>query len=159
MTDDERRDVAERLRAYGKEFGDPTWRELCNVVFFDDDLYPSAVRKLRLIDRLADLIDPGESGQNRDRNLDTVPKESPAVQKAPERDREVPETCEHWLDGECYALRTVRPVDREALLALADKLDGAGQRFGDDLIHPCHLSVIADAIRDALGEVGGCRRA
>ena len=97
-TDDERREVAERLRAYGKEFGDPTWRELCNVVFFDDDLYPSAVRKLHLIDRLADLIEP-ESGQNLDTNRDTVPKESPAVQKAPE-------------------------CDREALLALAEEMEG-----------------------------------
>ena len=57
-TDDERREVAERLRAYGKEFGDATWRELCNVVLYDEDRYPSTVRKLRLIDRLADLIDP-----------------------------------------------------------------------------------------------------
>ena len=57
-TDDERREVAERLRAYGKEFGDATWRELCNVVLGDEDRYPSAVRKLRLIDRLADLIEP-----------------------------------------------------------------------------------------------------
>ena len=57
-TDDERREVARRLRAYGKEFGDPTWRELCNVVFWDEDSYPTAVRKLHLIDRLADLIEP-----------------------------------------------------------------------------------------------------
>ena len=147
-TDDERREVAERLRAYGKEFGDPTWRELCNVVFFDDDLYPSAVRKLHLIDRLADLIEP-ESGQNLDTNRDSVPKESPAIQKAPE-------TCEHWLDGECYALRTVRPVDREALLALAGRM----RRFVSEKGPRCVMYVdvlgrLADKISELCGEVDG----
>ena len=57
-TDDERREVAERLRAYVKRFRDPTWRELCNVVFLDEDQYPREARKLHLIDRLADLIEP-----------------------------------------------------------------------------------------------------
>lgn len=38
--------------------------------------------------RLADLIDPDESGQNQDMNPDTVQKESPTVQKAPECDRD-----------------------------------------------------------------------
>ena len=88
LTDDDRRRVAERLRAYGREFGDPTWRELCNVVFWDEDRYPTTVRKLHLIDRLADLIDPGESGHESGQNRDTVQQESPAVQKAPECDRE-----------------------------------------------------------------------
>lgn len=37
---------------------------------------------------LADLIDPGESGQNLDTNRDTVQKESPAVPIAPKCDRE-----------------------------------------------------------------------
>ena len=59
--DYERREVAERLRAYGKEFGDPTWRELCNVVFGGDNRYPTTVRKLHLVDRIADLIDPGDT--------------------------------------------------------------------------------------------------
>ena len=44
-------------------------------------------------------------------------------------------------------------------LALADRLDGAGERLGNDLIRPCQLSIVADAIRDALGEVDACRRA
>ena len=135
--DYERREVAERLRAYGKEFGDPTWRELCNVVFFDDDLYPSAVRKLHLIDRLADLIEPSDTSLS---CRDTV---------AP--DRGAPETCEHWLDGECYALRTARPVDRRALLALAQSM----------MVRHSWLSAsdaarakrIADRIREACGEV------
>lgn len=111
VSDDERREVAERLRKSGKEFGDPTWRELCNVVFGGDNRFPTRVRKLHLIDRLADLIDPD---------------------------------CE---DGRYEVARTARPVDREALLALAKGLcDG----------HPyglCHggLEQLACRIREACG--------
>ena len=88
ITDAERREVARKLReielmrlpdsdsemeaiheAVGCWFGQP---------HFDQEV----------TDRLADLIDPGESGQNRDRNQDTVQMESPDVQIAPEFDRD-----------------------------------------------------------------------
>ena len=120
-TDDERREVAERLRrarvytlaGKGSDGVTLKWSvalmsELAEAVGLEDAV------GIEVFDRLADLIDP-ESGQNLDTSRDTVPKESPAVQIAPD-------ACEHWLDGECYALRTARPVDREALLALAEEM-------------------------------------
>lgn len=74
VTDDERHEVAKSLQAYGKRFKDPTWRELCNVVFRDGDQYPKEVRKLHLIDRLADLIEPADA-QSRD-GAKTVDRDS-----------------------------------------------------------------------------------
>ena len=108
-TDDERREVAERLRAYGKEFGDPTWRELCNVVFWDEDSYPTAVRKLHLIDRLADLIDPGDT--------------SPSCRDTVACDREallaLAEECDEMRDDGCsigsYEVYRIAHRIREAL--------------------------------------------
>ena len=90
-TDDERREVARMLRELP---GDSTYPDLIGVIADRDGWYPAA----DAADRLADLIDPGESGQNLDKNRDTVQIESPAVQKAPE-------------------------CDRDALLALADECD------------------------------------
>lgn len=124
-TYDERREVAERLRRSWPSIADenPVNRALRFYLAVNSAIFDlrecDEKDTIDMLDRLADLIEPGESGQNRDRNRDSVPKESPAIQKAPE-------TCEHWLDGECYALRTVRPVDRGALLALAEELDGLG---------------------------------
>ena len=93
---------------------DYIWPEDGGYHIYDDDCR-----------RLADLIDPGESGQNLDKNRDTVQIESPAVQKAPE-------------------------CDRDALLELADDLD----RMGDGSMYdPCISDEygIARRIREALG--------
>ena len=80
-TDDERRRVAERLRdvarAEGGPLGDIGFTEAMHRALGGGDWRD-------MTERLADLIDPGESGQN----LDTVQIESPAVQKAPECDRD-----------------------------------------------------------------------
>ena len=84
--DDERRRVAERLRRYVKTYTCPTWRVLCGIVLGGDNL--NTVRMIQTLDRLADLIEPNESGQNRDRNQDSVQKESPIVQIEHECDRE-----------------------------------------------------------------------
>lgn len=81
VTDDERREVAERLRGmHDYETAVPIIRACLGLK--RGELMDDETRR-RMSDRLADLIDP-ESGQNRD----TVPKESPAVQEAPECDRE-----------------------------------------------------------------------
>ena len=100
ITDDERREVARRLREVQscvipgtKTEGDPITGRIIGVACWYD--LPDFQG---LLGRLADLIEPSGSGQNRDTNRDTVPKESPAVQKAPE-------------------------CDRDALLALADEME------------------------------------
>ena len=90
ISDEERREVAWMLRELP---GDSTYPDLIGVIADRDGWYPAS----DAADRLADLIEPGESGQNLDKNRDTVQIESPAVQKAPE-------------------------CDREALLALADEM-------------------------------------
>lgn len=113
MTDDERREVAARLRHEARAC-------IHYVLISPDDAL-----------RLADLIDPGESGQNLDTNRGTVQQESPAVQKAP-------------------------GCDREALLALADELDEvAWKRKASDGWTASVLLTInryTDRIREACGE-------
>ena len=119
-TDDERREVAERLRCaaeQGQPYTVPTLA--CFVGDGCADIWT----------RLADLIEPSESGQNLDTNRDSVPKESPAVQMAPE-------------------------CDREALLALADEMDGKAESSGYFLVSPT-LREYARRIREACGEVVG----
>lgn len=60
-------------------------------------------------------------------------------------------SCELWDAGEqeCYSVRTVKPVDRDALLALADEMDmDAGcNAYVDDYV----VNDYARRIRDALG--------
>ena len=110
MTDDERREVAERLRHEARTC-------IHSVLISPDDAL-----------RLADLIDPGESGQNLDTNRDTVQQESPAVQKAPE-------------------------CDREALLALADNVVAAAMTYPKRGSTSPLLLRIARHIREACGVV------
>ena len=153
VTDDDRRRVAKELRDF---FPIDLVSELTDVdchlatMVMGDKFCPSDCLWCfeTVCSTLADLIDPGESGQNRDTNRDTVQIEYPAVPKAPE-------TCEHWLDGECYALRTARPVDREALLALAEEMkghaDAAASADGYPYVNAGELWSYADRIREALG--------
>ena len=117
-TDDERREVATRLRNNASQ--DMDW-VVPWAVFNDAEQHDSEA----VVRRLADLIEPSESGQNRDRNQESVQKESHIVQ----------------IDHEC---------DRDALLALADDLD----RMGDGSMYdPCISDEygIARRIREALG--------
>ena len=115
-TDNERREVARRLRAYGKEFVDATWRELCNVVLYDEDRYPSTVRKLRLIDRLADLIDPDTTMDTTKTPTDTTKRDRGALLELADEMDKWALTCDHYdrqvspLDVTKYARRI-----REAL--------------------------------------------
>ena len=103
INDTERREVARRLREYSGGRKAFHLGRLCAACGID---------KSRLMSRttdadaeawahLADLIEPSESGQNLDRNQDTVQMESPAVQ----------------IEHEC---------DRDALLALADEMEEFG---------------------------------
>ena len=130
IDDSKRREVARRLRELADycdenemSLSDDDWPGILSDYIWPEDggyhIYDDDCR------RLADLIDPGESGQNLDKNRDTVQIESPAVQKAPE-------------------------CDRDALLELADDLD----RRGDGSMYdPCISDEygIARRIREALG--------
>lgn len=128
-TDDERREVARRLREVegyaipDRRFADHpiTGEVIAAAVMYD---LPDVKG---LLGRLADLIEPSESGQNRDRNQDSVQKESPIVQ----------------IEHEC---------DREALLSVADALDDLAVRESE--LTPLGYSTLARRIREACGEVG-----
>ena len=133
VTDDERRLVAERLR--GEVGGGSSWPGIERLgLILGVEREPRTGWEGRILTRLADLIDPGESGQNLDKNRDTVQKESPAVQKAPE-------------------------CDREALLALAEELSGnilvvpaVYGTYQSGYVAACQD--IARRIREACGEEG-----
>ena len=56
-------------------------------------------------------------------------------------------------EGRYSVARTVRPVDREALLALADDVDGAADDSGGFEPLAGMLRDIARSIREACGEV------
>ena len=124
VTGDERREVAERLRCLGAG----GYARLYEALGLDIvDVMEDERGVLIVYNRLADLIDP-ESGQNLDTNRDSVPKESPAVPKAPE-------------------------CDREALLALADEMDAYSVHFSTGL-QGCTVQAWAMGIREACGKAG-----
>ena len=125
-TDDERREVAKRLRSLDvpsrverKERTEKTaaWYELiCGAVGGKKDPWFGIKA---LANRLADLIDPD---------------------------------CE---EGRYEGVRTARPVDREALLALAEDVDGAADDSGGFEPLAGMLRDIARCIRKALGVTDG----
>ena len=121
ISNDERREVARRLREL--DYSDLQESLICAYLdALDIEGYEDWVG---IAHRLADLIEPSESGQNRDRNQDSVQKESHIVQ----------------IDHEC---------DRDALLKLADDLDGMGD---GSMYDPCISDEygIASRIREILG--------
>ena len=127
-TDDERREVARRLR--GLDYSDLQESLIC--AYLDALGIKGYEDWVGIAHRLADLIEPSESGQNRDRNQDTVQKESPGVQMA----------CE---------------CDREALLALADEMYGRLDEYDAGLHGGIYMAnemrKYARRIREACGEM------
>ena len=119
VSDDERREVAERLRRAWANVPDKNpvrhhmrvLYEIYAAVGLNDD----GVDAIDLFARLADLIDPD---------------------------------CE---EGRYSVARTVRPVDRDALLALADELEGEG--LDGWASGPVNVGEYARRIREACGEV------
>ena len=134
VSNEKRREVAGALRYFADypgrhlQYMEQFINILREVIFSD---VCSGADYSEMFQRLADLIDPGESGQNLDTNRDSVQKESPAVQKAPE-------------------------CDREALLALADKMgEYARLRNRHDMdVDTMAVSAWILRIREACGEVG-----
>ena len=128
ISNDERREVARRLREIRPcKSGHIKWWEIARALGLKqpDGWFGWEKFETDSVNRLADLIEPSESGQNRDRNQDSVQKESHIVQ----------------IDHEC---------DRDALLKLADDLDGMGD---GSMYDPCISDEygIASRIREILG--------
>ena len=125
VTDDERREVARMLRELP---GDSTYPDLIGVIADHDGWYPAA----DAADRLADLIEPGE------------PK--------------VKCVAEVKIDGEQLeqlvhdAAVELTGIDRDALLELADELDGEG--LDGWASGPVNVGDYARRIREACGEEG-----
>ena len=122
-TDEERREVARRLGENAEAH--PNMSLILNLAFADDSLKPDGSMEWRVTShdaamRLADLIEPSPS-------------------------------CEFWdaEEQECYSIRTVRPVDRDALLALAGEMDK--QADGGSFVFWGELREYARRIREALG--------
>ena len=123
-TDDERREVAERLRSFVTDDSVYADVDACHVLY-TIGLYYKAIDRIYFsgidVARLADLIDPD---------------------------------CE---DGRYEGVRTARPVDRDALLALADEMERKASNWdvtqGDvPLVHAGYLMGYASRIREACGE-------
>lgn len=129
VTDDERREVARRLRELGKVVYSPdnTYELMADALGVDDFEGTD-----ELFDRLADLIEPGKQ------NVRCV--------------------AEVKIDGEQLeklahdAAVELTGIDRDALLALADEMefDGAGALDDEDWCKPL-LVEYARRIREALG--------
>lgn len=138
VSDEKRRDVAGALRYFADYPGRPLqyMEQFINIlreVIFSDVCYRADYSEM--FQRLADLIDP-ESGQNLDRNRDTVQQESPAVQKAPECDRE--ELLAEAKEAEKSAWYFALDHDEDEL---RDRLTEAAEEFTD----------VARRIREACG--------
>ena len=134
-TDDERREVAERLREKSRKYARELYSSHTSInayhgvreVLYGTDGAPKSL--CEFFDRLADLIDPGESGQNLDKNRDTVQIESPAVQKAPECDREVLLALADELEEDaCWEVQT--PGDTSGAWRLKDACDRIREALG-----------------------------
>ena len=159
VNDDERRRVAARLREFTKDNQWPltvggnssTIRHAISDIVFGDKKYHSGVD---LLDRLADLIEPPARPSRVVRayaeEVDWHTGESPLVHEL----RGIADR----MDRECA------PVDRDALLGLADNLDSSAsmllkqndldpnrKRRGMRRDHAQSLMVASGRIREALG--------
>ena len=115
-TDDERREVAERLRGGYDVVSDAHGRFWLNGTLFGMDITARSEEQIRDgLSRLADLIDPD---------------------------------CE---EGRYSVASTVRPVDREALLRMADEVEGEG--LDGWASGPVNVGDYARRIREACGVV------
>lgn len=133
MENDERRRVAQALR----EMETPTWPTLTEAVM------GHVATREKVVGRLADLIDPDTTSVRTKSDPDTtkVPKSSEATPNS------------HQSCGTEEALTSRVPqCDRDALLALADDVDGAADDSGGFEPLAGMLRDIARCIREACGE-------
>lgn len=121
-TDVERREVARGLRRLADKHDGVAGLIVERRLGLESDerFLAGSVFTSESVDRLADLIEPAPS-------------------------------CEFWdsEEQECYSVRTVRPVDRDALLALAEEIERTADF--DTGLDPRVLLNFARRIREALG--------
>ena len=132
-TDDERREVAERLR------GDPcdTLIPYRTGIHFGMGCHEAANRFWDMCERIKSAGDYDIAHSTRSVLADLIDPD-----------------CE---EGRYRVARTVRPVDREELLALADEIKSDTSRIDElqlGIYGSCYLSGIATRIREALGVSG-----
>ena len=136
VTDDERREVARMLRGLP---GDSTYPDLIGVIADHDGWYPAA----DAADRLADLIEP------------SCDREAPK-KAAEEMFGKMRHSTKEEADAYDAMLKSksveIHPVDRDALLALADEMDDLAEAWGGK--YPTNrVAAYARCIREACGEV------
>lgn len=171
VTDDERRAVAERLRGLKRNGHNvtqlnhgPTWSIAWCVLGNElEDCVPQDWFE-RMCARLADLIEPCDMSQScRDTvacGIDSIYDWCFAAIEGADGPEDklfcaIMSAIEDYRHPERVTARTVRPVDRESLLALADCVRKMGE--GYDKVSSFALGTtfraIADRIREACGEV------
>ena len=123
ITDEERREVARRMRENSEAH--PDMSLILNLAFADDSLKPDGAMEWKVTShdaamRLADLIEP-------------------------------PRQCQYYhSDRHRCSIHDVPTIDRDALLDLADKMDAYSIQFGTGL-QACTIQAWAFSIREALG--------
>ena len=178
-TDDERRRVAERLREFTKDNQWPltvggnssTIRHAISDIVFGDKKYHSGVD---LLDRLADLIEPAPTSSDRGPTSDPTERGVDSIYDwcfehlegadGPEDELycSIMSAIEEYRHTERITARTARPVDRRALLRLAEEMEAGPRRERCPVAPDCsecagHCSerlseYYARRIREACGE-------
>ena len=169
VTDNERREVARRLREY-VDLPDDWWADTYSGFYVEKCAFGNVERhrESELFARLADLIepsipaDPGEAGLAcvdafiREHTEKPVDRDTPQ-KVAEEMFGKMRHSTKEEADAYDAMLKSksveIHPVDRDALLALADDIDKQtdGSMF-DAWLEDGHY--IARRIREACGKVG-----
>lgn len=165
-TDEERREVARRLRENAEAH--PDMSLILNLAFADDSLKPDGAMEWKVTPhdaamRLADLIEP--TCDPTERGIDSVydwcrGRLEGADGAEDELYCSIMRAIEDYRHPGRASAHTVRAVDRDALLALADEMDRDGkiqrgrQKAGERwFIDGLDVREYARRIREALGVV------
>ena len=138
ISDDDRREVARMLRELP---GDSTYPDLIGVIADHDGWYPAA----DAADRLADLIEPS---CDRDAPKKAAEEMFGKMRHSTKEERDAYDAMLESMSVE------IHPVDRDALLALADELDERAP-YGWYSGERDSLREYARRIREALGVTDG----
>lgn len=160
-TDGKRRHLAERMRGGYDVVSDARGRFWLNGTLFGMDITARSEERIRDgLARLADLIEPGDTSQSCRGDVDPTERGIDSIYEWCRERLEGADGAEDYLycsimraiedyrHPELATAHTVRAVDREALLALADEMSMDGM---DGLLIP--MSEYARRIREALGVV------
>lgn len=159
-TDDERRRVAAAFRRFREETTNRGFASLfdvfdaCGLTYYDGVV---------LYDRLADLIDPGDTSQSRRDNVACDPTERgidsiydwcfERIEGADGAEDYmlccIMSAIEEYRHPERVTATTARPVDRAALRSVASGLRSLGER---EVLSAGAAREIGDEIMDAIGE-------